>query len=92
MEYFWAWLIKIGLRSELLGRQVHGPGKLAHYAKACTDVTFHYPFGWQELMGVAARGDYDLQQHSTHSGKKLEYQDDILKERYIPHVIEPSLG
>ena len=71
---------------------VHEGDKLAHYARACTDVTFRFPFGVQELMGIAARGDYDLTQHSEGSGKAMEYFDDQTKEKYIPHVIEPSLG
>ena len=72
--------------------QVHAGDKLAHYARACTDVTFRFPFGTQELMGIAARGNYDLTQHSDGSGKNLEYFDEQTKEKYIPHCIEPSLG
>jgi glycyl-tRNA synthetase len=59
----------VGLRPELLDWDVHEDDKLAHYARACTDITFRFPFGTQELMGIAARGDYDLQQHSEGSGK-----------------------
>jgi glycyl-tRNA synthetase len=73
-------------------RCVHAPDKLAHYARACTDVTFQFPFGQQELMGIAARGDFDLSQHSSHSGKAMTYLDPVSKERYVPHVIEPSIG
>jgi glycyl-tRNA synthetase len=72
--------------------KVHEKDKLAHYAKACTDITFDFPFGNQELMGIAARGDYDLQQHSRASGKALEYHDPTTNNKYIPHVIEPSFG
>lgn len=75
-----------------MGWDVHEGDKLAHYARACTDITFRFPFGTQELMGIAARGNYDLTQHSEGSGKSLEYFDDAAKEKYIPHVIEPSLG
>ena len=64
-----AFLLSTGLRPELLGRDVHAGDKLAHYAVACTDITFQFPFGKQELMGIAARGNYDLTQHSTGSGK-----------------------
>jgi len=81
-----------GLRSELVGTEVHAKDKLAHYARACTDLTFRFPFGEQELLGVAARGCYDLTQHATTSGRKLEVQDLDTKERFIPHVVEPSLG
>lgn len=73
-------------------KNVHDKSKLAHYAKACTDITFNFPFGVQELMGIAARGDYDLQQHSKHSGKILDYLDPTTNEKFVPHVIEPSLG
>lgn len=83
-------LLDIGVREDLMGFEVHD--KLAHYAKACTDITFKFPFGESELMGIAARGDYDLTQHMEGSGKSMEYFDDETKEKFIPHVIEPSLG
>lgn len=86
------WLLSIGLRPELISRDVHPDHKLAHYARACTDLMFKFPFGTQELQGVAARGNYDLTQHSTASGKSMEYYDEATKERYVPHVIEPSIG
>jgi len=86
------WLVSIGLRPELLSFDVHAKDKLAHYAQACTDIEFQFPFGKQELQGVAARGNYDLTQHAAASGKSMEYFDDALKEKYVPHVIEPSIG
>lgn len=83
----------IELREDLMGWDVHEGDGLAHYARACTDVTFTFPFGTQELMGIAARGNYDLTQHTEGSGKNLgEYYDEETKEKYIPHCIEPSLG
>jgi len=82
----------VGLRESQLQRAVHPPHKLAHYARACTDITFCYPFGTQELMGVAARGNYDLTQHMNASGKNLEYFDSANNAKFLPHVIEPSLG
>lgn len=85
-------LLSIGLREDLMGYEVHAADKLAHYAKACTDITFRFPFGEQELLGVAARGNFDLTQHQEASGKSLEYFDEALKEKYLPHVIEPSCG
>jgi glycyl-tRNA synthetase len=85
-------LLSVGVREDLMGWDVHEGDDLAHYARACTDVTFKFPFGVQELMGIAARGNYDLTQHSDGSGKNLEYYDEQTKERYIPHCIEPSLG
>lgn len=86
------WLVSIGLRPELLSFDVHAKDKLAHYAQACTDIEFQFPFGKQELQGVAARGNYDLTQHAAASGKSMEYFDDQLKEKFVPHVIEPSIG
>lgn len=68
-------LLSVGLREELLGWDVHEGSKLAHYARACTDITFQFPFGTQELMGIAARGDYDLTQHSDGSGKSKAMHD-----------------
>jgi len=82
----------IGLRPEWMGKTVHAGNKLAHYARACTDITFTFPFGTQELMGIAARGNYDLTQHSGASGKALDYLDPTTNQKYIPHVIEPSIG
>jgi glycyl-tRNA synthetase len=75
-----------------MDKSVHEGTKLAHYARACTDIIFRFPFGKQELMGIAARGNYDLTQHSIASGKNLEYLDPITNEKYLPHVIEPSIG
>ena len=90
---------ELGLRRELLGRDVHADDGLAHYARACTDITFRFPFGEQELAGFAARGCFDLTQHQRASGKNLEYNDDDRKSsgselpsKYVPHVIEPSIG
>lgn len=86
------WHKNIGLPESMLGLDVHPKEKLAHYAKACTDITFKYPFGTQELEGIAARGSFDITQHQNASGQSLEYFDDIEKRKYIPHVIEPSVG
>jgi glycyl-tRNA synthetase len=86
------WHKNIGLPRDMLGLDVHSKEKLAHYAKACTDITFRYPFGVQELEGVAARGNFDLMQHQLASGQSMEYFDDAKRRKYIPHVIEPSAG
>eukprot|EP01041_Mallomonas_annulata_P007850 gene7850-16065_t len=88
----WKFLLNIGIKEHLMSKTVHAKDKLAHYAKACTDITFTFPFGTQELMGVAARGCYDLTQHGGASGKSQEYFDEEGKRKFIPHVIEPSLG
>ncbi len=87
-----AWFESIGIPSSRLGKDVHPPEKLSHYSRATTDITFQFPFGVQELEGIAARGDYDLMQHQKCSGKSMEYFDESRRERYVPHVIEPSLG
>ena len=87
-----AWFVSIGLPASELAEDVHPDEKLAHYAKACTDITFHFPHGLQELQGIAVRGNFDLTQHQNASGKNLEYFDETVKEKYLPHVIEPSLG
>ncbi len=67
-------------------------GERAHYSKKTYDIEYEFPFGIQELEGVAYRGDYDLGKHQEHSGKPLEYFDEQTKERFIPHVVEPSAG
>jgi len=70
----------------------HSPEKLAHYARAGFDIEYEFPFGWGELEGIHNRGDYDLSRHSEFSGKKLEYYDEVTRERYIPYIIETSAG
>jgi glycyl-tRNA synthetase len=86
------WLKSIGLSEDFLGLDVHRPEKLAHYSRACTDITFRYPFGIQELEGIAVRGNYDLACHQDSSGKNLEYFDEQQGRSYLPHVIEPAIG
>jgi glycyl-tRNA synthetase len=86
------WYESIGLPKEKLSQYVYKKEELAHYASACVDVMFAFPFGVQELEGIAARGDFDLSQHQKFSGKSMEYFDDESKERFIPHVVEPSAG
>ncbi len=86
------WFVSIGIPADALGEDIHPQEKLAHYAKACTDITCNFPHGLQELQGIAVRGNFDLTQHQNASGKALEYFDEAIKEKYLPHVIEPSLG
>ena len=86
------WLLSLGMKEESLRLRDHEPEKLAFYSKATTDFEFLFPFGWGELWGVADRTDYDLTQHQTVSGKDLTYFDPETNERYIPYVVEPSLG
>ena len=82
----------LGIRSENLRLRAHEKDELAHYARGAYDVEYAFPFGWSELEGIAARGDYDLSAHQKASGRDLSYFDDIKRERYIPHVVEPSAG
>ena len=86
------WLVSIGLPERMLGEDVHPQDKLSHYSRGTTDITFQFPFGEQELWGIACRGDFDLSQHQKHSGKSMEIFDESSKSKYIPHVIEPALG
>lgn len=86
------WLSTVGIPAELVGEDVHPAEKLSHYSKGTTDLTFRFPFGTQELWGIACRGDFDLRQHQEHSGKSMEFFDEARKQKYIPHVVEPSLG
>ena len=87
-----AWFESIGIPRAKLSLHEHPREKLSHYSKGTTDIMFEFPFGVQELQGVAARGDYDLTQHSAASGQRLDWFDEASKERFIPHVIEPSVG
>ena len=82
----------IGLPRTTLEEYWQKKDELAHYARATVDILFKFPFGTQELEGIAARGNFDLTQHQTHSGKSLEYFDQAANVRYLPHVIEPSAG
>ncbi len=91
-EYCHQFLLDIGLDPENLRTRDHDPAELAFYSKATTDFEFLFPFGWGELWGVADRTDYDLSQHQNTSGEDMSYFDDTKNERYIPYVIEPSLG
>ena len=86
------WLYSLGMKAENLRLRDHDPEELCFYSKATTDFEYLFPFGWGELWGVADRTDYDLTQHINTSGKTLDYFDSETNERYIPYVIEPSLG
>lgn len=86
------WYESIGLSRDTLELYWQKKEELAHYAKACVDIQFKFPFGTQELEGIAARGDFDLMQHQKFSGKSMEYFDEEAKTKYVPHVIEPSAG
>ena len=91
-EYCANFLYDLGMKKENLRLRDHDPEELCFYSKATTDFEFLFPFGWGELWGVADRTDYDLTQHQTHSGESMEYFDPETNEKYIPYVVEPSLG
>ena len=86
------WLLSLGIKDEELRLRDHDPEELCFYSKATTDFEFLFPFGWGELWGIADRTDYDLTQHQNTSGEDMSYFDDEKREKYIPYVIEPSLG
>jgi glycyl-tRNA synthetase len=83
---------ELGFAPDRLRVRPHQPGELAHYAKAAADLEFRFPFGWQEIEGIHDRGDWDLRRHSEFSGKDLSVTDETTKERFLPVVIETSLG
>jgi len=87
-----AWLKSVGLPESHLSRYAHPKEKLAFYSKGTVDIMFKYPFGVQELWGIAARGNYDLGQHASASGKPQEIFDEATKKKFVPHVIEPAVG
>ncbi len=98
-EFFKTWVerrrlffLSLGLKADCLRLRPHEKEELAHYAKACTDVEYNFPFGWKELEGIANRTDFDLKQHSTCSGKDLAVFDEQTKSSYVPYVVECSVG
>lgn len=99
MEWFLYWreycvkfLESLGMNMEHIRLRDHDPEELSHYSNATTDIEYLFPFGWGELWGIADRTDFDLSQHSEFSGEEMNYLDPDTNERYIPFVIEPSLG
>ncbi len=99
LEWFKYWkdycrdfLLTLGMKEENIRLRDHSPEELSHYSNATTDIEFMFPFGWGELWGIADRTDFDLTQHQNHSGESMEYIDQVTNERYVPYVVEPSLG
>jgi glycyl-tRNA synthetase len=92
IEYRFNWYIDLGLNKANLKKRPHAKDELAHYALACTDIEYKFPFGWSELEGIANRTDFDLKQHAKESAKDLQYFDDAKKEKFYPYIIEPSGG
>lgn len=91
-DYCVNWLRTLGIKDENLKLRDHEPEELSHYSNATTDIEFMFPFGWGELWGIASRTDFDLTQHQNTSNKSLEYFDQETNEKYLPYVVEPSLG
>ena len=91
-DYCHKWLLSLGMRDENLRLRDHEQKELSHYSNATTDFEYFFPFGWGELWGVASRTNFDLTQHQNTSGKSLEYFDQTTNEKYLPYVVEPSLG
>ena len=91
-DYCHKWLLSLGMRDENLRLRDHEQKELSHYSNATTDFEYLFPFGWGELWGVASRTNFDLTQHQKTSGKSLEYFDQTTNEKYLPYVVEPSLG
>jgi glycyl-tRNA synthetase len=92
MQERYRWYVDLGIPESKLRLRAHDPDELSHYSSGTSDVEFLFPWGWDELEGIANRGDYDLTQHSKASGEKLEYFDQATGEHYVPHVIEPAAG
>jgi glycyl-tRNA synthetase len=92
MEIRMQWHRDLGIRPEKLRFHEHGPDELAHYAKKAFDIEYEFPFGWKEFEGIHNRTDFDLTRHQEHSGKRLEYIDPGTNDRFVPYVVETSMG
>ena len=86
------WFLRLGIRQEKLRYHEHEKEELAHYAKQAFDIEYEFPFGWQEIEGIHNRTDFDLARHQEYSGKDMRYFDDIKQEKYLPYIIETSVG
>ena len=86
------WYVRLGIPRDQLRLRPHDADELSHYSVGTSDVEFRFPWGFVELEGIAQRTDYDLKQHSAHSGERLDYFDQASGERYTPYVIEPAAG
>lgn len=91
-DFCYHWLLSLGIHKENIRLRDHEQAELSHYSNATTDFEYKFPFGWGELWGVASRTNYDLTQHQTFSKQSMEYLDPETNEKYIPYVIEPSIG
>ncbi len=91
-DFCYNWLLELGLKKENINLRDHSKDELSHYSDATTDIDYQYPFGLEELWGIASRTDYDLKKHQEFSKQSMEYFDPETEKKYIPYVIEPSLG
>ena len=91
-DYCWNFLMNLGVDKDNLRIRDHGQEELSFYSNATSDIEYLFPFGWGELWGIADRTDYDLKKHAEHSGADMTYMDPTTNEKYVPYVIEPSLG
>lgn len=91
-DYCWNFLLSLGMNKDALRIRDHAQEELSFYSNATSDIEYLFPFGWGELWGIADRTDYDLKKHQEHSGQDMTYLDPTTNEKYIPYVVEPSLG
>ncbi|WP_300348545.1 glycine--tRNA ligase [Clostridium sp.] len=91
-ESCWNFLLNLGINKDNIRMRDHGEEELSFYSNATSDIEYLFPFGWGELWGIADRTDYDLNKHAEHSGQDMTYLDPTTNEKYVPYVIEPSLG
>ncbi len=92
LEHRVQWYLDLGLTEANLRLRHHDSDELSHYSTGTADVEYLFPWGWDELEGIANRGDFDLRQHTEHSGEDLQYFDQEANERFFPHVVEPAAG
>jgi glycyl-tRNA synthetase len=88
----WQWLLDLGVDEKKIKWRAHDREELSHYSKRTEDIEFEFPWGWGELYGLAYRGDHDLKSHSEKSGQDLQYEDPETKDKFFPHVVEPTFG
>ena len=91
-KFCWSFLLRLGMKEDHLRMREHSEQERAFYSKGTSDIEYTFPFGWGELWGIADRTDYDLSRHQEHSGEDMSYFDQTANKKYIPYVVEPSLG
>lgn len=91
-DFCFDWLLKLGVSSDNLRIREHDAKELSHYSKGTSDIEFQFPWGFDEIWGIADRSDFDLMQHMNHSGASLDYLDPVTNEKYVPYCVEPAVG